>query len=184
MVGTIHGQHVSLKSNLLYDAMTTPNLGLECSVGRDRSVNLVYGINAWKFGGGDNFAKHWVLMPEYRWWLCSVYNGHFFGVHAMAGEFGAQRAHLPVPGGFFGGDNLTSGIRHNRYEGAFAGIGTTYGYQWILNRHWNLEAEVGVGYSHVWYRKYDCAECGNKIKSGHSNYAGLTKLGISIMYLF
>ena len=179
------GQEVALKTNLLFDAMTTPNVGVECNLDRTHSLQLVYGYNPWKFGDNrEHFAKHWVLMPEFRWWTCTAFNGHFFGIHAMPGQFDAAKAHLPVPGAFFGGENLTSGVRHSRYEGTFAGIGATYGYQWSLSRHWNIEFEAGVGYNHVWYDKYKCGECGGKIKKGQTNYAGLTKLGVSILYLF
>lgn len=96
----------------------------------------------------------------------------------------AQNVSLPIPGGFFGGDNLTKEVKRHRYQGEFAGVGVTYGYQWALARHWNLEAEVGVGYGHVWYDKYSCEECVGKVGSGTTNYAGVTKLGLSIMYIF
>lgn len=183
---TAKGQ-LAIKSNLLYDATTTPNIGLELGVGEKNSVNITYGINPWTFHSdshGDRKAKHWVLMPEYRWWTCSKFNGHFFGVHAMGGEFNAANVALPIPGGFFGGDNLTKEVKDHRYQGSFLGAGATYGYQWILNRHWNFEAEIGVGYNHVWYDKYACGDCGGKIGSGGTNYAGITKLGLSILYLF
>lgn len=183
----LKAQTVAIKSNLLYDATTTPNLGVEMSVGPKSTVNLVYGLNPWTFHSeshGDRKAKHWLLMPEYRRWTCSTFNGHFFGVHAMAGQFNAANVDLPIPGAFFGGDNLTKGVRDHRYQGTYAGAGLTYGYQWILSRHWNLEAEIGLGYNHVWYDKYACGECGGKIDKGGTNYLGLTKLGISFMYIF
>lgn len=177
----------AVKTNLLYDATTTPNIGAELRVGSRSTVNLVYGLNPWTFSSethGQRKAKHWVLMPEYRWWTCSAFNGHFLGVHAFGGQMNASNVNIPLPGGFFGGDNIASEVKRHRYQGEFAGVGLTYGYQWILSRHWNLEAEVGVGYGHVWYDKYSCEECVGKIGSGGTNYAGLTKLGLSIMYVF
>lgn len=173
---------VALKNNLLYDATTTPNLGLEVGLGRKSTAQLFYGLNPWKFD--DKRLKHWVLMPEYRWWLCNRFNGHFFGIHALGGQFNGANVDLPFPGKFFGGDDLRTGLRDNNYVGAFLGGGLTYGYQWILGRHWNLEAEIGVGVGHVWYDKYRCGECGAKIGDGGTNYAGVTKLGISLLYLF
>lgn len=177
---------MALKSNVVYDATTTPNIGAELAISEKNTVNLVYGINPWTFHSskGDRKAKHWVVMPEYRWWMCSVFNGHFVGVHAMGGQFNASNASLFLPGGFFGGDNLVKGVKNRRYEGGFVGVGATYGYQWILSRHWNLEAEVGVGYNYVWFDKYRCGECGGKIANGHTNYAGITKLGVSFLYIF
>lgn len=171
------------KTNLLYDATTTPNIGAEYAIGSQHTINLVYGLNPWTFSRGKK-AKHWVVQPEYRWWPCTAFNGHFFGVHAMGGQFNAAKADLPVPGFFVCGENLRKGVRDYRYQGWYAGAGLTYGYQWILSRHVNLEAEIGVGYDHAWYQKYPCAECGTKIRSGHANYIGLTKLGLSFLYIF
>lgn len=176
----------AIKTNLLYDAMTTPNLGLEVGFGPRSSINLVYGLNPWSFSGenGRHQAKHWVIVPEYRWWLCTKFDGHFFGIHAMGGQFNASRLHLPMPGLFFSGENLTKGVRDHRYEGWFAGGGLSYGYQWILSRHWNFEAEIGIGYNYVDYKKYDCESCPRKIDEGATNYFGVTKAALSLVYLF
>lgn len=177
---------VAVKSNLLYDAMTTPNLGVEVGIAPKQTVNLVYGLNAWSFtrNGQDSKAKHWVVQPEWRWWTCSRFNGHFIGAHLMGGEFNAANVALPIPGFFFAGDNLTKMVRDYRAQGAFAGLGVTYGYQFILSKHWNLEAEIGAGYNHVWYSEYACGQCGGKLQTAGTNYLGITKIGLSILYLF
>lgn len=176
----------AIKTNLLYDATTTPNLGIEFGVGRKNTLQLFYGLNPWTFDSkkGERMAKHWMVMPELRWWLCSKFNGHFFGVHLMGGQFNASNIDIALPGVFFAGNDLVKGVRDYRYQGYFAGGGVTYGYQWILSRHWNFEAEIGVGYNHVWYDRYPCYQCGAKIATGETNYAGVTKVGLSILYLF
>ncbi len=55
---TAHSQ-LAVKTNLLYDATTTPNLGAEVRVGSKSTINLVYGLNAWSFKG-DSKVKHWL----------------------------------------------------------------------------------------------------------------------------
>lgn len=186
-VGSAKGQ-VALKTNLVYDATTTPNLAAEIGIGRKHSVQLLYGLNAWTFDsatkGGEKKFKHWVLMPEYRWWTCSNFSGWFIGVHAMGGQFNGGNITIPFPGAFFSGENLRQGLKTNRYEGGFIGGGATVGYQWILGKHWNLEAEVGVGYDRVWYEKYPCAECGTRLDKASTNYIGVTKLGLCLLYIF
>lgn len=180
-------QEVALKTNLLYDATTTPNIGMELGVGKKSTVQLFYGLNPWTFNSGsvnERKAKHWLLMPEYRYWTCAKMSGWFFGVHAMGGQFNAGNVDIPVPGTFFSGDNLRDMVKDSRVEGSFVGGGLTAGYQWILSRHWNLEAEVGVGYDHIWYDQYPCAECGTKISEGSTNYVGVTKIGLTLMYVF
>lgn len=182
----VRGQ-VAVKSNLLFDAMTTPNLGMEVSVGKKNTFQIFYGLNPWTFHSskGERKAKHWVAMPELRWWTCSKFNGHFLGVHLMGGQLNASNVDIPaLPGMFFAGDDILRGVRDSRYQAWFAGGGLTYGYQWILGRHWNVEAEIGVGYDHIWYDRYPCYKCGARIDSGESNYAGITKLGVSLLYIF
>lgn len=182
-----NAQEVAVKTNLLYDATTTPNLGIEVGMGRRVTGQLFYGLNPWKFAGSGidaKKAKHWVLMPEVRWWPCAKMSGWFLGVHAMGGQFNAANVNLPVPGAFFNGLNIGKAVRDTRVEGAFAGGGITVGYQWILSRHWNLEVEAGGGYNRIWYDQFPCAECGTKISDGRSNYVGLTKAGITLMYVF
>lgn len=177
---------VAIKSNLLYDALTTPNLGAEIGVGSRSTVNLVYGLNPWSFSSdsGKRRTRHWVVMPEYRWWTCSKFDGHFFGVHAMGGQFNGSNVNIPFPGAFFGGDNLGKGLRDKRYQGWYAGAGVTYGYQWVISKHWNFEAEIGAGYNYAKFKKFNCSECGAKVGDGHTNYVGLTKLGLSFLYIF
>lgn len=185
-VSAVTSDNLALKTNLLYDAATTPNIGVEAGIGMKNSIQLFYGLNPWEFGKGDGrrFAKHWVLMPEFRWWTCTKFNGHFFGVHLLGGQYNVSSVTLPVPGVFFGGENLRKAVRDSRCQGWMAGAGVTYGYQWLLDKHWNIEAELGVGYIYARYNKYPCYKCGAKISSGHTNYAGVSKLAVSLIYLF
>lgn len=177
----------AVKTNLLYDATTSPNIGVEIGIAPLQTINLTYGLNPWTFkdkDGDERKAKHWAVQPEWRWWTCSRFNGHFFGVHAMGGEFNAAKASIPIPGFFFSGGNLRDIVKDRRAEGSFAGAGLTYGYQYIASRHVNIEAEIGLGYIHAWYDEYACGKCGGKTGSGGTNYAGVTKLGLSVMYIF
>lgn len=172
---------------MLYIATTTPNIGVEVGIGNNNTVNLFYGLNPWKFSSdfhGQRYAKHWLLMPEYRWWQCTIMNGHFIGVHALGGQMNVSNVNIPLPGFFFSGVNVSKAARDSRYQGWYAGAGFTYGYQYMLSRHWNLEGEIGVGYAHAWTDQYPCGDCGTRIRKCNSNYLGLTKLGLSIMYVF
>lgn len=180
-------QEVAVKTNLVYDALTTPNLGLEIGVGSKNTLQLFYGLNPWTYDNSTldvKKAKHWMVMPEFRWWRCSKFNGSFFGIHALGGQFNAGNLDIPFPGVFFGGDNLTKTLKDFRYEGKMAGAGVSYGYQWILGEHWNFEASAGVGYIHAWYDKHACGMCGALLDKGGTNYVGLTRLALSMMYLF
>ena len=66
-----------------------------------------------------------------------------------------------------------------------AGAGIAYGYTWILGKHWNLEAELGFGYSYTNYDTFECAGCGKKVEEGKDHhYVGPTKAAINLVYLF
>ena len=172
-----YGQKIALKTNALYWATTTPNLGIEASLGRKHSVQLFYGLNPWKQSGGDQTSlRHWLLMPEYRYWFCESFNGWFIGAHLMGGEF--NMASVDLPFGVF------NELEDHRYEGWYAGGGITAGYQWPLSKHWNIEASLGIGYDYIKYDKFRCGECGERLKSDHTNYFGPTKLALSVLYIF
>ena len=172
-----YGQKIALKTNALYWATTTPNLGIEASLGRKHSVQLFYGLNPWKQSGGDHTSlRHWLLMPEYRYWFCQSFNGWFIGAHLMGGEF--NMASVDLPFGVF------NELEDHRYEGWYAGGGITAGYQWPLSKHWNIEASLGIGYDYIKYDKFRCGECGERLKSDHTDYFGPTKLALSVLYIF
>lgn len=171
----LKAQNVALKTNLLYWGTATPNLGLEAAVGGKHTVQLFYGLNPWTFSEGKRM-RHWVLQPEYRYWFCESFNGWFLGAHVMGGEFNVGGIKLP-----FG---LFESLADRRYEGWYAGGGVTAGYQWMISKHWNFEASLGIGYDYIKYDKYECGVCGALLESGHANYFGPTKLALSFLYIF
>ncbi|MEG0033015.1 MAG: DUF3575 domain-containing protein [Mucinivorans sp.] len=171
------GQHVGIKTNLLYAGATfTPNLGVEVGLGRRTTLDIAAGYNPWNLNGSANSNKkmvHWLVQPEFRYWLCERFNGHFFGVHALGGQFNV------------GGHRLLGMIDPAyRYEGYGIGGGLTYGYQFVLGRSWNLELSVGAGYVRLNYDQYDCPTCGKKVGENKShNYFGPTKAAVSLIFI-
>ncbi len=171
-------QQVALKTNLLYDATLTPNIGMEVGVGEKHSVQLFYSLHPWIFGHGEDqkYLKHWVLNPEWRHWFCHRFNGSFVGIHALGGQFDA--ANIKTPFGWW------KELEDHRVEGWFVGGGISYGYQWVMSKHWNFEAAIGVGAAYIKYDKFGCGTCGKKLDDGDKIYVGPTKLALSLMYLF
>lgn len=69
--------------------------------------------------------------------------------------------------------------------GWLAGGGISYGYHILLNRHWNIEVSVGVGYEYIDYKKYKCPDvCAELLEKGHYHYFGPSKASLSIVYIF
>lgn len=175
-----HAQSVALKSNLFYDATSTVNVGVETRLAPKWTLDVSGNLNAWRFSQGKQW-RHWLLQPEARYWLCNPYAGHFFGAHLLGGQY--NFGHLNMDFNLLGSD--LSKLKDYRYQGWFAGLGIAYGYTWILDRHWNLEAEIGVGYAFTRYDKFECVDCGKRVESGRThNYVGPTKAAINLVYVF
>ena len=173
------GQNVAIKTNLLSDITLTPNVGVELGIAPRWSADLSAGYNAWTVR--EHKWKHLLVQPEVRYWFCDWFAGHFVGVHALGGVY--NFGNLPVNVKWLGRD--FSELRDNRNQGWFAGAGVAYGYSWILNRHLNLEAEVGVGYVYTRYDVFECDVCGLKVKENVPyHYVGPTKAAINLVYVF
>ncbi len=171
-------QKVALKTNLVSDALLSPNLALEVGLAPKWTLNTAGQLNLWSVDGHK--WRHWLVQPEARYWFCRRFQGHFLGVHAIGGEF--NFGNIDVNANFLGSDFRK--LKDRRYEGWGIGAGIGYGYDWILSRHWNLEAEIGIGWIHARYDEYPCTVCGNKLGSGHHNYFGPTKAALNLVYLF
>ena len=132
------GQNIAIKSNLLYDLTTTLNMGGEVRCDDTHTISLSLNYNPWNFGGNKKM-KHFLLQPEYRKWFNEVFTGSFIGfqLHYALFNFGGM-----LPWGFNNGKMLgieNRQIAHNRYQGNLAGFGISYGYQWILAKHWKYQ---------------------------------------------
>lgn len=176
---TANAQTVGIKSNIIADGLLSPNLGVEIGLAPKWSLDLTGEVNFWDINGHK--WKHWLAQPEARYWLCDRFAGHFFGLHALGGQynFGHIKNHIKFLGSNF--SNLTD----YRYQGWAAGAGIAYGYAWVLGKHWNLEAEIGIGWLYTRFDKYSCENCGKKLESGlHHNYFGPTKVAINFEYIF
>ena len=78
---TGQAQEVAVKTNLLYDATTTLNLGVEIGLGSKMTLDISGNYNPWRFH--DYRLKHGLIQPELRYWTCEKFNGHFFGLHGF-----------------------------------------------------------------------------------------------------
>ena len=108
-------QQVAVKTNLLYWAAATPNVGAEVAVGKHSTLGFSANYNPWTIGS-DNKIQHWFIRPEYRYWVTEKYTRLFFGVHAIGGKFEVGGFKLP-----FIGDKVFKGLQTNYYKGSFVG---------------------------------------------------------------
>lgn len=196
----LRAETVGIKTNLLGWAVTNPNLGLEIGVAHRSTISLTGSLNPWNFSD-ERHLKSWMALPEYRYWFCEKFTGHFLGIHALGGQYNAKNVNFPLkpliisstvtpgPGEVEaasqegGWPDLTSAANKGRHaEGWFVGGGITYGYQWMLSKHWNLEASLGVGYAYSSMKFY--GRCARTIDERKLHYVGPTHANVSLMYIF
>lgn len=176
----LHAQKVGLKTNLLYDALLTPTLGVEVGVAPKWSLDISGSLNNWAVN--DKRWKQWMVQPEARYWFCQRFSGHFLALHGIGGQY--NFGNLNFGGKNFLGTNLKV-LEDHRLQGWMAGAGVGYGYSWILAKHWNIEAEIGIGWIYTRYDEFECQGCGRKIKEDKPhNYFGPTKAAVNLIYFF
>lgn len=173
-------QKVAVKTNLLYDATSTINLGTEFGLSPKWTLDVSANYNPWTYSNNKKW-KHWLVQPEARYWFCNKMMGHFIGFHTIAGSYNIGNVNADFK--FLGTD--FSKLKDYRYEGWFVGAGVAYGYSWVLSKHWNLEAELGVGYTYSKSDKFECASCGEKLEDAKTHhYVGPTKAALNLVYVF
>lgn len=169
---SVSAQKIAVKTNLLYDVTTTLNLGAEVKLAPKWTLDISGNYNPFNLGN-DKKMKHWLVQPEARFWLCEAFNGHFFALHGLGGQFNVADINFGV----------FPSTKDYRYQGTMYGAGVGYGYQFILGNHWNMGLEIGAGWIHADYDKYDCPHCGDWKEKGKKNYFGVTKAAISLIYI-
>lgn len=174
LIPETNAQKVAVKSNLLYDATATMNLGLEFGLARKWTLEVPFNYNPWKLSDGKRL-RHFGVQPEVRYWFCERFTRTFVGFHAHYADFNV--------GGFPNWSFISKNMQNNRYQGWLYGAGFSFGHSWILKKRWSIEAVIGLGYAHIKYDKYPCAECGLKLKKDSKDYFGPTKVGITLVYL-
>lgn len=176
----VSAQKIAVKTNVISDVLANVNLGAEVIVAPQWSLDLTWQLTNWSFSDGKRW-KHWFIQPEARYWFCDAIAGHFLGMHLVGGKYNFGHINIPVS---FLGSNLKR-LKDNRYQGWAAGAGIAYGYSWAFAKHWNLEAEIGLGYIFTRYDRFECEGCGREIESGKThNYFGPTKVALNLVYVF
>lgn len=178
--GAAFAQNVAIKTNLISDAVTSPNLGVEFRMKPKWTFDISGQVNAWNIS--DRRWRHWMVMPEARLWICEAFQGSFFALHALGGQYNVGNID-PLVNSFLGSDFYK--LKDHRFQGWAVGAGIGYGYDWILSKHWNLEFEIGIGWIYTRYDQYPCTVCGTiEEKDRPHNYYGPTKLSLAIEYIF
>lgn len=168
----------ALKTNLLHDATASFNLAAEYAVASKWTIQLEGAVRL--FDAYDITLNHWLVRPEMRYWLCESYNGFFISGYAMTGMATVGRLwdFSPV---YYRFPNLKNFLLK---DATLVSAGLGIGYDWILGRHWNLEAAFSLGYMFVQGDEYHTEDDTPLLTGSIFDYTGPTGLSLSIVYLF
>lgn len=182
-----NAQIVSVRTNLLYDATLSPNIGAELRFDSTWSFGMNIGVNAWDIDKDKNKKwRHILISPNVRKYfgnktvkaeynrMDSTYRPRYFEANLIYSHFNVGNTRIP-----FG---LYSAIKDRRLQGDLIALGGKYGYSWILSRDWRLEAEAGIAVGYAWFKEYDCDHCGTFYGKGDRIFL-LPQLGINVVYI-
>ena len=168
-------RHVALRTNLLYDATLSPNLGFDVRVDSAWTVGLLAGVNAWDIDKAENKKwRHMLFSLRARKFRKNLFEKGYYEGDLIYSHFNVGNIKFP-----FG---LYSAVKNHRLQGDLVALGGKYGYSWILARDWRIEAEGGIAVGYAWFKEYDCPHCGTFIGNGDRIFL-LPQLGINVVYI-
>lgn len=160
-----------IKSNLLYDAILTPDIGVEFSVSPSISVGIE-GIYAW--WSNDSRHRYWRVRGVWldgTWWFGKEsknyrLTGFHAGIYASVHDYDFE----------FGGNGWQS-------RRPTLGAGLSYGYSFRLNPHLNFDLNIRAGYVGGKVTEYR-PMCGAYVcvEERDNHYFGLTGLGVTLVW--
>ena len=163
---------LAAKTNLLYDAVLLPNIGVEWSFAPQWSA----AVN-WEYTWLSNDAKH-------RYWR--IYGGdaelrYWFGQAAKEKRLTGH--HVGAYGGIVTYDIEFGGTGYQGRPWSYL-FGLSYGYAMPIGRRLNLDFEIGLGYLGGKYYEYE--PYGNTYhwtETKQRHWFGPTKAGVTLVWL-
>lgn len=133
---------MAVKTNLLYDLLAVPNVGVEFDLGKGWSVGGNWMYAWWKrdksnlywrsYGGELFIRKYWGRVAEDR-----PLSGHHLGLYGQMLTYDLEMGGRGYIGGQPGG---------TLWDKAHHGAGVEYGYSLPIGRRLNLDFTLGLGY--------------------------------------
>ena len=161
-------QTVVAKTNLLYDVIGIPSLGVEMSTSKHTSLGMIATCNPFAYSGRK--WKNYSFQPEFRYWFHRDFTGPYVSANACLGGFNIDKIHV---GGLYG--------KHR--QGHFGGAGLGAGYSLIISNRCNLDFSVVCD---VVYSRYDrYREGAFPYKEGRFSSTAIVPIGtgISLVYI-
>lgn len=172
--------YMALKTNMLYDVLAVPNIGVEFYLGKNWSIgaNWMYGWwkknsnhRYWRIYGGDLAVRYWFGKKAHE----KPLTGHHIGIYGQAFTYDFAWGGKGYMGGEPGG---------TLWDKTNYAAGVEYGYSLPVANRLNIDFTIGVGYWGGEYYKYiplDGHYVWQATKNRH--WFGPTKAEISLVWL-
>lgn len=172
--------YMDVRSNMLFDALALPNIGVEFYLGNHLSVGgswlyAWWSRNSrhryWRAYGGELFGRRWLGKAAHG----KPLTGHHLGIYGQIYTYDFERGGKGEMGGKPGG---------NLWEKAQWGAGIEYGYSFPVSRRINIDCSLGLGYTTGYYHTYKPADTHYVwLSTRRRKWFGPTKAEISLVWL-
>lgn len=154
----------SLRTNLLYWAAATPNIGIEWRISPSYGIKIDGGYGNWEYNGKDKIQKLWFVNPEVRRYMLES-KRFYMGIGVMLGEYNLKLG--------------KTGYQGNLYGGAL-----TTGYQLPMGKHFSWDFNIGLGAAHFSYNTFDVIDGVRVFKVRNSNKTLFipTQVGVNLIW--
>ena len=164
--------YMSLQTNLLYDALAIPNIGVEIYLGSNLSLDANWQYAWWRSDKSHYYWRTYGGDIALRWWFgrnsrIKPLTGHHIGVYGQMITYDFEIGQ--------------KGILADRWSWT---TGLEYGYSLPIAKRLNLDFTLGVGYH--WGEFYEYKPIDEHYvwqATKHRQYVGPTKLEISLVWL-
>lgn len=118
-------QRMALTTNLLEDAVATPNLGIDIVLADKQSVSFDASYSPYKLTKVF-YNKRMTYRIGYKYWFTQSLYGHYIGADLVA-------------------SSSDVGLAKWNFRDQYLGVGVGYGYALIIGKRWNLVPHIGLG---------------------------------------
>lgn len=180
IVDTKRPAYFAIKTNMLYDALLVPNVGVEFSLGKRWSVAADWMYGWWSrnkshrywrvYGGGLTVRKYFGVKAAEK-----PLQGHHIGINAQMLTYDIEFGGKGYMGGKPGG-TLWDRMNYT--------IGAEYGYSMPVARRLNIDFSLAAGYMGGRYYEYTPLD-GHYVWQATKNrkWIGPTKVEVSLVWL-
>lgn len=164
---TASAQRIAISTNLLEDAILTPNIGVEVMMADKHSLTFDTSIAPFKTSQYF-YNKCMTLRAGYKYWFEQALYSHYIGFDAVATSSDQRLGNFNT-------------------RDQYIGVGIGYGYSFIVGKRFNVIPCIGLGVAYGKnYEGYDrMDENGNGVEAIATPAIRpiLTRLGVTIQYV-